>query len=106
MIRESFDSSTVFDPAIKDLIKRVLTETAEDLEILVDILKKENVTVKEKKPCMIHLKTYNVGGFEVEYPNSIITAKRILLIPMAIRCLKFIQKIEQGITKIGEQEIF
>ena len=93
--------------SIKDLIKRVLTETAEDLEILVDILKKENVTVKRTKPLHDPLKTYNVGGFEVEYSNPTqVIACGYCWIPMAIRCLKFIQKIEQGITKIGEQEIF
>ena len=53
MIQNHLIPSTVFDPQFKDLIKRVLTETAEDLEILVDILKKENVTVKEPNPCMI-----------------------------------------------------
>ena len=33
----------------KRFIKRVLYETAEDLEVLVDILKKEGVTVQRTK---------------------------------------------------------
>ena len=35
-----FDDSDQFSQEAKDLLKRVFTETAEDLEVLVDILKK------------------------------------------------------------------
>lgn len=74
----SFDQSKVFDQQSKDLIKRVLSETAEDLEILVEILKKENVIVQRTKPLHDPLKTYNVGGFEVEFLNQPLQPRDVL----------------------------
>ena len=62
----------------KDLIKRVLYETAEDLEVLVDILKKEGIVVKRTKPLHDPLKKYNVGGFEVEFLNQPLQPRDII----------------------------
>ena len=53
MIPDTFDSSENFNQEAKDLLKRVLTETAEDLEVLVDILKKESVIVQRPNLIII-----------------------------------------------------
>ena len=53
-------------PRSKDLLKRVSTETAEDLEVLVDILK-EGVTVQRSNPLFDSLTTYNPGEFDIEF---------------------------------------
>ena len=74
----SFELSSDFDRQAKDLIKRVLTETAEDLEVLVDILKKENIIVQRPKPLYDPLKIYNVGEFEVQYLNQPLQPRDIL----------------------------
>ena len=67
---DTFDSSENFNQEAKDLLKRVLTETAEDLEVLVDILKKESVIVQRPKPLHNPLQKYTVGEFEIEYINQ------------------------------------
>ena len=66
----TFDSSDTFNQEAKDLLKRVLTETAEDLEVLVDILKKENIIVQRPKPLHNPLQKYTVGEFDIEYINQ------------------------------------
>ena len=66
----TFDSSDKFSQEAKDLLKRVLTETAEDLEVLADILKKESVIVQRPKPLHNPLQKYNVGEFSIEYINQ------------------------------------
>ena len=66
----TFDSSDKFSQEAKDLLKKVLTETAEDLEVLVDILKKESIIVQRPKPLHNPLQKYTVGEFEIEWINQ------------------------------------
>ena len=73
-----FDSSDQFSQEAKDLLKRVFTETAEDLEVLVDILKKEGVTVQRPKSLFDPLTTYNLGEFDIEFSNQPLQPRDIL----------------------------
>jgi len=75
---DCFDSSDKFSKEAKDLLKRVFTETAEDLEVLVDILKKEGVIVKRPKAMQDPLAKYDMGEFDIEYANQPLQPRDIL----------------------------
>ena len=74
---DCFDKSD-FSQEAKDLLKRVFTETAEDLEVLVDILKKEGVIVQRPKVMHDPLAKYNMGEFDIEYANQPLQPRDIL----------------------------
>ena len=75
---DSFDSSDQFDQEAKDLLKKVFTETAEDLEKLVEILKGEGVVVQRPKPILNPLIKYNIGEFDISFSHHPLQPRDIL----------------------------
>ena len=73
-----FDSSDQFSQEAKDLLKRVFTETAEDLEVLVKILTDEGITVQRPKSLFDPLTKYNLGEFDIEFANQPLQPRDIL----------------------------
>ena len=68
MIPKPFEKALCFEMEAKDLIKRVLHETAEDLEVLVDILKKEGIVVKRTKSVGHgHLKNITLEDLKLNF---------------------------------------
>ena len=56
----------------------MFTETAEDLEVLVDILQKEGVVVQRPKVMQDPLAKYDMGEFDIEYANQPLQPRDIL----------------------------